>query len=132
MNKINKGFSLIELMVVVVIIGILASVVVANYASYVQSSNRTEAMRALTMLAERQEQYYMDYRRYAANIGELGLTDPYITESGFYSITSGSADTQAEFTLTATAIGTQANDSDCAEFYLSSAHEKTATNTDCW
>ena len=128
----DQGFSLIELMITVAIIGILAAIVLPSYSSYVQKSNRTEATRNLTVLAGRQEDYYMDYRRYAADTDELGIGATYVTESGYYQITTASIDTNADFTLTATAVGRQAGDTRCATFTLSSEGEKGATSSECW
>ena len=66
-HKIN-GFTLVELMITVAIVGILATVVYPSYVSYVTKSNRTEAQRELMRLANLEEQYYVDHREYTENM----------------------------------------------------------------
>ena len=65
----NKGFTLIEVMIVVVIIGILAAVALPNYSDYVTRGKIPEATSALATLRVKLEQYYQDNRTYA------GFTD---------------------------------------------------------
>lgn len=59
------GFTLIELMVVVVIMAVLVAVAIPNYASYVLKGKLTEGQTLLADLQLRQEQYYADNRAYA-------------------------------------------------------------------
>jgi type IV pilus assembly protein PilE len=130
-HKIN-GFTLVELMITVAIVGILAAVVYPSYVSYVTKSNRTEAQRELMRLANLEEQYYVDHREYTENMKDLGLNaDPFITESGRYSIDAEKQNNG--FTLTATALGSQAsNDSACATLSVDHTGKKTASSADCW
>lgn len=130
MNNINKGFSLIELMVTVAIIGILAAVVYPSYIDNVSRSNRTEAQRELVRIANLQEQFYIDFRRYTTDMSELGLgSEPYVTDQGNYTI-DGSVD-GSTFTLTADALGSQkVNDSACDALSITETGAKTPSN--CW
>ena len=116
----NKGFTLIELLVVIAIIGILAGVAYPSYVQYALKSKRTEAQSALVELANRQEMYYLDHHKYATDLKtELGLSaNPFITENKYYSIATSSASATVDFTLTATAINTQAADTDCAKLSI--------------
>ena len=129
-----KGFTLIELLVAVAIISILAGVAYPSYMDYVLKSKRSEAQSILLDIANRQEMYYLDHHQYASNLKtELGLsTDPFITENGYYSVSSSSATATIDFTLTATAINTQAKDSDCAKLEINQNLKKTATTDGCW
>jgi type IV pilus assembly protein PilE len=133
-----KGFTLIELMVVILIVGILSSIAYPSYLNYVKKSRRAEAQSTLIDLVSRQEMYYLDHHEYASSLNsDLGLSaDPLITVNGYYSIkTSSAISTAVGFTLTATAIGQQSDDSDCATLSINEAYEKTATNansTNCW
>ncbi len=136
----KNGFTLIELLVTIAIIGILAGVAYPSYMQHVLKSKRSEAQSTLIELANRQEMYYLDNHKYAANLNtELGLSaNPFITENKYYSIATSSATATADFTLTATAINTQAADSDCAKLTITQDLAKkafnsaAASNSACW
>ena len=70
----QQGFSLIELMIVVVIAAILAAVALPTYRSYIVRSHRVDAQRALTDLAARQERYLYSNNKYTKNLSDLGGT----------------------------------------------------------
>jgi type IV pilus assembly protein PilE len=114
-NLYNKalGFTLIELMIVVAIVGILASIGYPSYTNYVIRSDRAEAVSELLRIANLQEQFFVDNRQYTTNISLLGVGDGAIftTASNNYVITSVVNDNS--FTLTATAQGRQVNDAGC-------------------
>lgn len=130
-----KGFTLIELMISVAIIGILASVVYPAYSEYVLKSRRSEAMRLLVEAAAKQEQYYSDFKTYTTNMTELGYSaNPYVSDSGYYSIsvTTSSSNISSQFTLKATAKSLQTKDTSCKELSFDHVGRKTATSNDCW
>lgn len=64
-----KGFTLIEVMIVVAIIGILASVAYPSYTDYVRRGQTQEAFTQLSTLRARMEQYYLDHRNYGTSTG---------------------------------------------------------------
>ena len=70
--KINKGFTLIELMITIAIIGILAAIAYPSYTVYVAESARAEAHTSLLRASNLQEQYYLDNRGYTENMVDLG------------------------------------------------------------
>ncbi len=131
--KKQVGMTLIELLITIAIVGILGAVAYPSYTTYVTQSNRTEAKRELARVANKMEQYYVDHRKYTADMTLLGIAaDPYITESGNYSIDT-SAQNDGTFTLTATARGTQATrDPDCTTLSIDHTGQKTAESADCW
>lgn len=92
MRKV-RGFTLIELMIVVLVIGILAAVAIPSYEQYVRKANRSAAQAFMLTVANKQEQYLLDARQYAAIANaadlssELGLSAP-SEVSRFYVITS--------------------------------------------
>lgn len=112
--KKNKGFTLIELMIVVVIVGILSSIAIPSYQQYVMRGNRTDGMSAIQMLLDAQERYYADHIQYTADLTKLGLADPYITPEGKYSIKAAVCSSTIPLSqcveLTATARGGQVKD----------------------
>lgn len=131
MNKDKHifGFTLVELMIAVAIVGILASIAYPSYTNFVARSNRSEPQRELKRLANLEEQLYVDSRAYTADLTLLGVANPYITPSRNYSITAVAGATT--FTLTATALLTQAtNDSACPVLTITETGRQTPTS--CW
>jgi type IV pilus assembly protein PilE len=130
-EKAVRGFTLIELMITVSIMGILAAVAYPSYNDFVVRSNRAEAPRELVRLANLQEQLFVDSRAYTAVVGELvGGTDAvYKTPSGYYKISATVVN--STFTLTAKAQGTQAtNDAACIKIEITDTGKKTPIA--CW
>ncbi len=140
MRKV-RGFTLIELMIVVAVIGIIAAIAYPSYSGYVQKSRRTDAKAALTEAAHALEKYYtMNARFTGATLGS-GAADVYKDKSpeGYYSLTLTVPDANS-FTLSAapTSKGNQNGDSHCAVFTLNNAGQKGAqdasstSQSDCW
>lgn len=72
--KTQKGFSLIELMVVVVIIGILATVAYPSYRGYVLRGDRADALKNFQALGNAQERYKLNNQEYTKTLTDLGVT----------------------------------------------------------
>lgn len=72
MNK-NRGFTLIELMIAVAVLGILAAVAYPSYTNYLVKGNRAAAKAFLLDVAQKQQQYLLDNRAYAATAADLKL-----------------------------------------------------------
>lgn len=105
-----RGFTLIEMMITVVIIGILAAVAYPSYLDYVRRGNRSAAQTFMMTIAQRQEQYLISNRSYAATVAALNLTQPPETNGKYtFAVASPSA---TEYTITATAVGSQSVDGD--------------------
>ena len=75
-KKTQQGFTLIELMVTVGIISILVAIAWPNYQQYITRSKRAEAQAYLMDLAQRQQQFMLDARRYTSVVADLGVTMP--------------------------------------------------------
>ena len=125
-----KGFTLIELMIVVVIIGILASIAYPSYVKQVAKGYRADGQALMMKVANLQEQYYIDNRSYAVDMKLLGFDkDPYVTNNGFYSADSSIVDGNLQISLTA--LGDQAKRDDaCKVMGLNVNGVRTPTG--CW
>jgi type IV pilus assembly protein PilE len=108
----DRGFTLIELMIVVVIVGILAGIAYPSYQTYVRKSNRATTQAFLMDAAQRQAQYFLDNRAYAPDLATLfGTATPVpSTVSKFYGtpVVATTAGPPPTFLITATPQGSQA------------------------
>jgi type IV pilus assembly protein PilE len=99
--KKAHGFTLIEMLIVVAIIGILAAIALPMYENQVRKSNRAAAQAVLMDLANRQQLHLTQARQYAGTVRELGVTVP-VEVSRHYDIAIVAADgTPPTYTITA-------------------------------
>ena len=125
--KKNKGFTLIELMIVIAIIGILAAIGYPSYASHVKKANRADGIDSLMALAGRMEEFYLNDDSYAdATVGNA------VSSEGLYTMGISASD---DYTYTITAKPLK-GDPDCGILSLTSLGVKgvstSAAVADCW
>ena len=138
MNK-QRGFTLIELMIVVAIVAIIASIAYPSYQAQVLKTRRADAHASLTDISARQERFMAQRNTYTTEISAtsglgLGRTT---SEDGFYNITVDpcAGRTIADcYVITATAVSPQDQDTECAIITLNSAGLKSGTTAGdaCW
>ncbi len=132
------GFTLIELMIVVAIVGILAAVAIPAYRQYVMKSHRSVAKSTLMEMSGRMERYYTLHNAYPASATSLGYSaatvsvpsaaDPYYNVSV---VSGGNA-----YTLQAVPTGSQTGDT-CGTYTLNNLGVQgnsgnTTSSADCW
>ncbi len=132
----ERGMTLIELMTVIAVVAILASIAVSSYRSTTMRANRTEGRNALMRVQMAQEKFFLQNNSYAADLGSLGIGSN-ATATGLYtlSIAPGSTGSIAtSYVVTATAAGGQASDvAACRVFTLNDQNQRTpADSTGCW
>lgn len=132
MNKLPTsrsiiGFTLIELMIVVAIIGIISAIAYPSYSQYLVKAGRAEGMSMLLQVMERQENHYRNKLTYSTDLSQIGFGSGNVeSETGKYSIsaeTCASGSIKRCVLLTATGQGRQIGDGD---FTLNSRGEKSA------
>lgn len=111
------GFTLIELMVAVAILGIIIGIAIPSYQRYVLESGRADGKAALFGAAQTLERCYTRYSSYSDDACAIGDGDTIDSEEGKYEV-AVSIDSATAFTLTASPTGAQAKDKECPQLTL--------------
>ena len=136
-NK-NKGFTLIEIIIVIAILGILAATAVSAFDTQKRKSYRTDAISSISIMAQKQENWRSSTGAYSTSIDDVGGADSQSADGKVRYTLSLSNITSDTYTITATAKAPQTKDTDCVKFILEHTGRKTAekdtaaANTKCW
>ena len=142
----QRGFSLIELMIVVAIVAIISAIAYPSYQRYVIKTKRSVAQNALLQVADRQQQFFMDNKRFAADITNLGFpANPYVVDDNGTSTVASDGDavyslslsnvTATTWTATAAPLNGQlSRDTYCGSLTITQtgAKGKSGASDECW
>lgn len=154
MNRVNtcggatgqRGFTLFELVIVVVIVGVLASIAIPTYRQHITKNNRTAAEGFMLQAANKEEQIMLDMRSYVGPVANnaafatappngLSLNVPANVAQNYNLSIALVAGPPPGFTITATPINPPQNDPQCGKLTLDQTGNKTAllgTAATCW
>lgn len=129
MKAVNKGFSLIELMVTIAVIGILAAIAIPSYLEYVLRSRRADAKAALLSGQLAQEKWRANHTTYGS-LANIGISST--SQDGYYTITVSGTSATA-YSISAVPKSPH-EDSKCGTLTINQSNNKTATGDDgyCW
>lgn len=144
----QRGVTLIELVVVMIIVGILAAVAIPSYRDYVLRSQRSDAKDALLALATAQEKHYLQCNNYgttiagATNCAAGQVQSAAASKNGWYTLAIlPPVNVALDFTVTAAAVAgqNQFQDTACRTFRVTQLGTRTATDSatadntaECW
>ena len=150
-RQVQSGFTLLELMIVLVVVGILVTIAYPSFIEQIRKSRRADAITEVNQVAQAQERYRANNASYATHfivvsgrmtgVGistDTNAATTYTGTSGYYAMTLSNV-SATRYTITATASGTQASDARCTALILdvqggNLTYDKTgsATANQCW
>lgn len=143
----QHGFTLIEVLIVVVIVGLLASIAFPSYRNYIVRTHETVAKTALAEAASTQQNFYNDRRRYGADLTQVGYAaaSVYLAPDGSFATAQASDSiyrmevrtgaTNTYYVLDAVPVGNQATASKCGTLSLDARDARSASGPSgdlCW
>jgi type IV pilus assembly protein PilE len=141
------GLTLIEVLIVMVILALIASFAYPSYMDYVMDTKRTAAASILLQVADRQQQFFMDNKRFANNLTNLGFANNPLVIADDGSPMADAANSRSTYTVTLANVtptgytvtaaplnGQAARDTECGSLTLNQALLKSSSGggRDCW
>ncbi len=126
-QRTASGFTLVELMVVVAIVGILAGIALPSYQEHVRRARRTDAQTALAELAQQMLRHYTIHQQYTGATLDHGIVGRVST----HYLVSFAEKASQSYTLHAVPVGAQAADR-CGTLSLNHTGARMAAHADCW
>jgi len=138
-----RGVSMIEILTVMVVLSILATVSVQSYRGYLVRSHRTDATTTLLRIQVAEEKFFLQNNTYTTNLTgapPAGLGMATTTQNGYYTVAvapdaTSTNNIATSFAATATAAGSQTKDTACLTLTLNDQGQKGPTPaavTNCW
>ena len=142
----ERGFTIIEVMIVAAIMVILTALAVPSYRNFIVRSVRTQAKSTLMLIADRQEQFFLDNKAYTGDIKNLGFKgNPMYVDRDGAEVAAASTDRVYKIQLTNTSATTYtaqavpelhqaAGDTACGTMSLTHAGQRSQSGSgaDCW
>jgi type IV pilus assembly protein PilE len=135
-NKRQRGITLIELLIVMVIASVLAMIAVPSYQASVTKSRRADGRVVLNDVAQRLERCYTQFGRYDADDCAIEDGESILSPEGYYLVSVNVPDDGATYVLTAATHGPQTADEKCGDLALDNTGVRSVSGdaevTDCW
>lgn len=139
MYRTKAGFTLIELMIVIAVMGILAGIAIPAYQKYLVRARLEDGKAKVSEVAQRLERYYSEQLTYVTDLKTLGYSTSTVkSDQGHYEISvaaNDSSNIKSSFKITATPQGSQATaDTICGNLYLTSDNVRSTDKggASCW
>lgn len=128
-NRLPQGYTLIELMIAVALVGLLVSLAYPAYTAHLQQARRAEAQQVLMDIAARQQQRLLDSRGYASTLGDTGASVPPSAAGAYQFTVTPGAGAVPGFVASAIPQGQQATDR-CGTLAINQANIRLPAQ--CW